>query len=128
MRDGPPVSSEIDGIMDRFRKHMRVPLPLVVEVKFEGDKDSQPALLVDLSWGGMYIRTEHLKPVGTRLTAHLPITEDSVSLDVTGSVVNQNKLVNGRKVPGMGISFDEIDHDAKSLIQKLINRMLQPKM
>ena len=106
---------------------MRVPLPLVVEMKFDGDKDSQPVLLVDISWGGMYIRSENVRPVGSRLTAHLPITEDSVSLDVTGQVVNINKSVNGRVVPGMGISFDELDHDAKSLIQKLINRMLQPK-
>ena len=113
--------------MDRFRKHMRVPLPLVVEVKFDGDKDSEPALLVDISWGGMYIRCEKVKPVGSRLTAHLPITEDSVSLDVTGQVVNQNKMVNGKVVSGMGIAFDELDHDAKSLIQKLINKMLRPK-
>jgi len=107
---------------------MRVPLPLVVEVKFEGEKESYPMLLVDISWGGMYIRSENVRPVGARMTAHLPIAEDKVSLDVTGRVVTQNKFINGKNVPGMGISFDELDHDAKSLIQKLINTMLQSKV
>jgi c-di-GMP-binding flagellar brake protein YcgR len=114
--------------LDRFRKHMRVPLPMVVEVKFEGEKDSHPLLLVDISWGGMYIRSENLKPIGSRLTAHLPMTEYNVSLDVRGHVVTHNKSINGRIVPGMGVSFDELDHDAKSLIQKLINKMLQSKV
>ena len=111
--------------IDRFRKHMRVPMPLVIEVKFEGDQDSQPLLLVDISWGGIYIRSENPRDIGSRLTVHLPVAEDNVSLDITGKVATQNKSINGRVVPGMGISFDELDHDAKSLIQKLINRILQ---
>lgn len=112
---------------DRFRRHMRVPLPLVVEVMFEGEKESHPVLLVDISWGGMYIRSENTRLIGSRITAHLPITEDKVSLEVTGRVVNLNKNIGGRTVPGMGVCFDELDHDAKSLIQKMINRMLHSK-
>lgn len=113
--------------LDRFRKNMRVPLPLVVEISFDGENESRPLLLMDLSWGGMYIRSDQLKPVGTRLTAHLPVTGDNVSLDVQGKVVTQNKTVNGRIVPGMGVIFDDLDHDAKSLIQKLIDHVLQKK-
>lgn len=107
---------------------MRVPLPLVVEIRFEGENESHPMLMIDISWGGMYIKSDALRPIGSRLTAHLPIAEDKVSLDVKGAVVTQNKNIGGRLVAGMGISFDELDHDAKSLIQKLINTMLQSKI
>lgn len=113
---------------ERFRKHMRVPLPLVVEVKFQDEKDSRPMLIMDISWGGMYIRSDNPKPVGSRLTAHLPITEDNVALEVAGRVVTHNKYINGKVVQGMGVSFDDLDHDSKSLIQKLIDKMLQPKL
>lgn len=111
--------------MEKFRKDLRVPLPLVIEIKFEGDNETQPVLLVDLSWGGMYIRTEKLRAIGTKLTAYLPITEDNVSLEITGKVVTQNKKINNKIIPGMGVAFSPLDHDAKSLIQKLINRILQ---
>ncbi|GEM_PF-2102954 len=111
---------------DRFRKHMRVPLPLVVEVKFDGEEDFQPFLLTDISWGGMYLRMDDLRPIGTPLVASLPSSEEQGGIEVKGKVVTQNKLIEGRTIPGIGVAFEDVDHNAKSLIQKLIDRMLNP--
>jgi len=112
---------------DRFRKHMRVPLPLVVEVKFEGEEDFQPYLLVDISWGGMYVRMDSPKPVGTKFTAQLSSLGGKKNAEITGKVVTQNKLVEGRAYPGVGLAFDVIDQDTKSQIQRMIDRMLSPR-
>ena len=111
---------------DRFRKHMRVPLPMVVEVKFDGDEDFQPHLMIDLSWGGMYLRTEETRPVGTTCLTQLPSPEGGGVLEIEGKVVTQDKTADGRTTPGVGVAFDELDQSAKSIIQKLIDRMLSP--
>ena len=112
---------------DRFRKHMRVPLPLVVDLKFEGEDDFQPYLLVDISWGGMYVRADTPQPIGTKFVAQLPSPEGKKNIEITGKVVTQNKLIDGRVFTGVGLNFDKVDHDTKSLIQKLIDRMLNPR-
>jgi uncharacterized protein (TIGR02266 family) len=112
---------------DRFRKYMRVPLPLVVEIKFEGEKDFQPYLLVDISWGGMYVRMDSPQPIGTRFVAQLQAPERKKNLEISGKVVTQNKETDGRVHPGVGLTFDSIDQNTKSLLQKLIDRMLNPR-
>ena len=112
---------------DRFRKHMRVPLPLVVDLKFEGEDDFQPYLLVDISWGGMYVRMETPQSIGTGFVGQLQSSEGKKSIEIAGKVVTQNKMIDGRVYPGVGLNFDKVDHNTKSLIQKLIDRMLNPR-
>jgi len=106
---------------------MRVPLPLVVEVKFAEEEDFLPYLLIDISWGGMYVRMDNPHNVGTSAVVCLPYPEEQVDLEIKGKVVTQNKLIDGRILPGVGIAFDDVDHSAKSLIQKLIDRLLSSR-
>lgn len=103
---------------------MRVCIPFVVEAKFEGDTDFQPFLITDVSWGGLYLRMDQPKPIGTQIVLLIPAREGQGCVEVQGRVATQNKLVEGRTIPGVGISFDEIDHDTKSLIQSLVDRMM----
>lgn len=110
----------------RFRKHMRVPIPLVVEVRFEGEQDFMPYLLTDISWGGFYLRMENPKPIGTSAVALLPSREAGGYRELRGKVVTQNKLVEGRTIPGVGLAFEAMDENLKSLIQQLVEQTLSP--
>ncbi len=112
----------------RFRKHLRVPIPLVVEVKFEGEPDFMPYLLTDISWGGVYLRMENPKPIGTSAVMLLPSREGGGCRELEGKVVTQNKLVEGRTLPGVGLAFEHMDENIKSLIQQLVERTLSPQV
>jgi len=111
----------------RFRKHLRVPIPIVVEVRFEGEPDFLPYLLTDISWSGLYLRMEDPKPVGTSAVILLPSREGSGYRELKGKVVTQNKLVEGRTIPGVGLAFETMDENIKSLIQQLVERTLSPR-
>ena len=109
----------------KFRKYMRVLLPIVVEVQFEGEEEIKPFMITDISWGGVFLRAENPRPIGNRLTVHLPIVEDSVALEIQGAVIKHNKTVEGELIPGMAVEFDALDDEAKGEIQKLANRILR---
>ena len=103
---------------------MRVPLPIVVEVQFEGEEEIRPFMITDISWGGVFLRAENPRPISKRLTIHLQVVEDSVALEIQGTVIRHNKTVEGELVPGMAVEFDDLDDEAKGEIQKLVNRIL----
>jgi len=111
----------------RFRKHLRVPILLVVEVKFDGEADFMPYLLTDISWGGVYIRMEDPRPIGTSAVILLPGRGCGGYRELRGKVVTQNKLVEGKTIPGVGLVFERTDEDVKSLIQQLVERTLSPQ-
>ena len=110
----------------RFRTQLRVPISMDVELQFDDSGWSSYALN-DISWGGIFVRTQNLKPLGAKVAIQIPVTEDGVKLEVRGKVVRHNKIVFGEPVVGMGIEFNKIDDEAKSLIQGLINKKLLKK-
>ena len=97
-----------------------------VELKFD-DSTWTPYELVDISWGGVFVRSKTLRAIGTKVAVQIPVSEDGVKLEVRGKVVRHNKVVFGEPVVGMGIEFSKLDNEAKGLIQGLINRKLIKK-
>lgn len=78
----------------------------------------------DLSLGGMFVATQNVKPVGTRVKIELPI-EDGGSTCVKATV-RSIRYINGKKM-GMGIEFDELAEPARSLISSLVERQEKKK-
>jgi len=103
---------------------MRVNIPLVAEVKFEGEADYHPYLLTDISWGGLYLRMEETRPIGTKLSVMFPAIDGRRCFEIGGKVVTQDKFVEGRTLSGIGIAFEEVDQNTKSIIQKIVDRLL----
>ena len=108
----------------KFRRYMRVPLYIIVEVQFDGEEELKPFLLIDISWGGMFLRAENPRPIGKRLTVRLPVEEDSVALEIQGTVIKHNKTIEGKFIPGMAVEFDPLDEDTRGMIQRLVDRVL----
>jgi uncharacterized protein (TIGR02266 family) len=91
----------------------------------ETEMNFELAELEDISWGGVFVRWPNPFPKGTRLILQFFLAEDSVVLEIWGTVV---RVRTGRqdKPNGMGIKFDELDDSARSTIQKMVYSYLEP--
>ncbi len=91
------------------------------QVKFnslEDFEDMVQASTEDMSYGGVYINTRHLKPVGTKMSMELPANQGKVLIDGT---VRSLRYQQGIPV-GMGIQFEGLDTDAAALLHALIQK------
>jgi uncharacterized protein (TIGR02266 family) len=97
-------------------------------VKFrvaEVDMDYKMAELEDISWAGVFIRWPKPFVKSTRLIMQFFLAEDSVVLEVWGTVVRVREA-RQEKPAGMGVQFDELDDAARSTIQKMVEAYLKP--
>ena len=102
------------------RKQIRVPLPLSVKYKFEGQDQFSSGTIEDLSWGGVFLRTNPPAAQGTRMVIEFDIPGENVHLDVWGTVVRVREKEAG-KPSGVGIQLDELDQETRGHIQSLVD-------
>lgn len=104
----------------KTRLHLRVPLSIPVKIKIE-DKDEEflPAMLGDISWGGAFVTMDPPAAVKDRIILQFDLPELNVFMELWGIVVRQRP--NEEPGPlGIGVEFDPLDEDTRSLIQKII--------
>ena len=107
--------------MMKTRAHLRVPLPVPVKVKVvERDEDFKLTALGDISWGGVFVMMNPPAPKGARVLIQFVVSENNVSLELWGTVV-RSRANGGPEHAGMGIEFDPLDEDSRSLIQQLVH-------
>jgi uncharacterized protein (TIGR02266 family) len=104
------------------RKHLRVPIAVPVKFKRDSSDQTEEASIRDISWGGVLL--EHQLAMGTRLLMEFDIPDQPVTLEVWGKVVRNNTDEQG-KINGVGIEFDELDHESRSQIQGLVAKIVQ---
>jgi len=75
----------------------------------------------DLSMGGMFIKTFTPKPVGTPVTIQLPVPQPPGYGEVRGVVVYMQEPTGHGVKAGMGVSFKEMDPNARHALQQFIN-------
>lgn len=73
----------------------------------------------DLSEGGMFIRTEEVKPVGTQVEMELPLPEGGY-VCLRGQV-RSVRYDRGRPL-GMGIQFEKLEGPARRVILYLLGK------
>jgi len=106
--------------MMKIRKQLRVSIPLAIKYKLEDDHEFKPSSIEDISWGGVFLLVEPPPGTGQRIIVQLEIPEDSVRLEIWGTVVRVRDKELG-KPAGVGIEFDELDHETRSQIQNLVD-------
>ena len=104
----------------KLRKYLRVPLPLRVNYKLEEQEEFQKGIIEDLSWGGVFLQIDSPPPSGSRLIIQIPIPEQAVRLELWGTVVRVREKEVG-KPAGVGVEFDELDHESRGQIQFLVD-------
>jgi len=102
---------------------MRVPIPLKVRIKKESNDTFEEAQIQDISWGGVLLNQNELPAIGTRLLVEFDMPDQAVTVEIWGKVVRVNKDNQG-KVDGVGVEFDELDHETRSQIQGLVDFMV----
>ncbi len=103
----------------KLRRFLRVPLPLRVNYKLEDQEEFQKGIIEDLSWGGVFLQIDPPPSLGTRLIIQIPIPEQAIQLELWGTVVRVREKEVG-KPAGVGVEFDELDHESRGHIQSLV--------
>jgi len=113
----------------KARKHLRVPVPIKIKFKRENRDQSEEARIWDLSWGGVFLCTAHPLEPRSRLLFEFEIPDQQVTLEIWGTVVRAQDS-DPQTPSGVGVEFDELDHESRSQLQTLVDhfvRNLLPK-
>jgi uncharacterized protein (TIGR02266 family) len=87
--------------MDNKREHQRIPVSLQVSYLSKGDL--QRDLVVNLSPGGLFVRTSKPLDIGTDVDLEVLIAQEETPIHVRGKVMWLRG--EGAAPPGMGIQF-----------------------
>ena len=104
------------------RRHRRVPISVIIDYETADQFFRDYAL--NLSLGGIYVRTSEVFPVGSRLKIHFSFPEYDDFIDGWATVVRVDDEEGEEGVPGMAIQFDELDANAKSIIDDVVRASL----
>jgi hypothetical protein len=96
----------------RIRKHKRIPFDKEVEIRGEGIFRG-----VEISVGGMYLKTEEPYPVGTVLDLQFKLSKtDGHPINIPGCVLYNQKRV------GFGLGFLNISADNHQKLEEFIEQ------
>lgn len=98
------------------RQYPRVPLNVLVQYRFDTFDDFSAEYAEDLSMGGILIRTDDVRPVGTHVYLQFTLQAGRRLVEALGKVM---RVVPGDE-GGMGIMFVNLDDDSRELLAKII--------
>jgi uncharacterized protein (TIGR02266 family) len=99
-------------------------LPVKLRVSFASMGELGQALMTNLSRGGLFVATDLLLEIGTRLTLRLHV-EAGKGLEVEAEVVSQNLGPRGDPRRGLGLRFAEADAALRRQLDALYERALE---
>lgn len=100
------------------RRHQRIPVSVIID--YETADELFQDIALNLSLGGVFIRTDELMPLGTRLKIHFSIPEHDDFIDGWGTVVRVESPTDPDEPTGMGIAFDQLDAAANAIIENIV--------
>ena len=101
------------------RQHPRSPVSLLVQYRFDTLDDFVAEYSVDLSPGGMFLRSEDPPPeLGSVIHLQFSLKDGSKLIEGLGRVVWISPVGPGR-IPGLGISFSQFDPESLALISQI---------
>jgi uncharacterized protein (TIGR02266 family) len=100
------------------RKHVRVAMCNKVYVTCNGT--ASELYTVNVSAGGMYIKTKEPFPVGSKVVIALPLEKGSL-IHLKGVVANIQSGI-GKQPPGMGIAFEGVRDDELKRLRDFVKK------
>ena len=113
---GIPVQIERTG--SERREFARVPVDLVVSMRFESLSEVLECRTLDISAGGVFIVTRSPRAEGTKVRLDLQVAERRLNLD--GVVVRAIEAEELGHSPGMGVMFGQLTAGQKMLLEALV--------
>lgn len=109
--------SESDG--DERRRFPRTPLSLLVQYRFNSFEDFLAEYSVNISPGGMFIRTDQPLEEGSMVYLQFSLKDGSRLIEGMGKVVRVNPPGVKDRVSGMGVEFVSFDDESMALINEI---------
>jgi molecular chaperone DnaK len=119
MTDPDDDLTQKDDGDDERRRHPRTPLSLLVQFRFNTFEDFLAEYAVNISPGGMFIRTDHPNEEGSSIYLQFSLKDGSPLIEGMGRVVRVNPPGIDGRVAGMGIEFENFDDESMALIHDI---------
>ncbi len=118
-------SDASDSPVENRRKHERLPLELLVQFRFNSFEDFLAEYSLDISPGGMFIRTERPREMGSMIYLQFQLRDGHKLIEGLGRVCWVNEPGSKDRIPGMGIEFVNFDEESMSLIEEICSSKTQ---
>jgi uncharacterized protein (TIGR02266 family) len=105
------------------RKFARVPLETHLRIVLAGSDDENQNFLENLSIGGLFIRTNSPKPIGTRVRFEFVVGKERKKVAGLG-VVQWVKLEDDAN-RGMGVRFVELTREGEQGLRQALKRKIE---
>lgn len=110
---------------DRADQRGSLRVPAQLKASFDSLGQLGDALITNLSRGGLFLATEHLLEIGTRVTLRVHVAGAEQDLEVLAEVVSQNLGPRGTPQRGLGFRFSEAEGALRKQLDALYERALQ---
>lgn len=121
-------SSPPGGAGDNRRKFERAPLSILVQYRFNSFEEFLAEYSVNISAGGMFIRTQEPREEGSMIYLQFYLKDGAKLIEGLGRVVRVNEPAKFGKDAGMGVEFVNFDEDSTALLSDIVaNRMTKAK-
>jgi molecular chaperone DnaK len=112
----------VEGPHDK-RAGARTPIGLAVRLSYGTLDEFVDRFAVNLSRGGVFIRTREPEPIGTSVALELRLHGGETVLRTKGVVrwiQTESATAQPPTAPGMGIQFTELDAEARALVERMV--------
>jgi uncharacterized protein (TIGR02266 family) len=102
------------------RRYPRLPLSILVQYRFNSFEDFLAEYSVNISIGGIFVRTLAPQEEGSMMYLQFSLKDGSRLIEGMGRVVRVTPAPgDDQHPPGMGIEFVNFDEESMSLIQEI---------
>ena len=108
---------------DHTRRDMRTPITLKIKFKSSNLDQFIERYSVDVSRGGIFIRTKEPLPVGTQLRFEFQLQDASSLIAGDGTVVwiREHDPARQGVAPGMGVRFDKLAAESQQVLDRILS-------
>ncbi|MCA3011158.1 MAG: TIGR02266 family protein [Myxococcaceae bacterium] len=110
--------SDSDG--SEKRRFPRTPLSILVQYRFNTFEDFLAEYSVNLSMGGIFIRTDEPREEGSVIYLQFTLADGSRLIEGMGRVVRVNPPGVKGRVAGMGVEFVNFDDESMALVEEIL--------
>jgi uncharacterized protein (TIGR02266 family) len=122
--ESPTAISENALVDSNTRQAKRTPVTLKVKFKSETLDQFIERYAVDVSQGGIFIRTKEPQPVGTQMKFEFQLRDGAPLIGGEGTVVWIRELDPTRPAvaPGMGVRFDRLSEGSNVVLERILTQ------
>jgi len=116
------IIRSVEGPHDK-RGAERMPVGLAVRLSYGSVDEFVDRFAVNISRGGVFIRSRDPRPVGTRVAFELRLAGGEAVVRGQGVVrwiQEEDLAVHPPRAPGMGVQFTELDEPSRALVERMV--------